>query len=104
MIKQSVFLIVLSVLAGVAVAKPMDAETAAGFKKGATASCIRGVTAQAGKRFTKVQIKSYCECHAAQLAKSLSQEDIEKGQISPQDPRIAAASKACVGRLGPIKK
>ena len=104
MIKQSLLLIALITAAGFASAKPMDAQTAAGFKKGATVSCIKSVTAQTGKRFTATQVKSYCECHAVQLAKSLSQEDIEKGQINPQDPRIAAASKACVSRLGPIKK
>ena len=103
MIKRSLLLMTLTVLAGVAAANPMDAQTAEQFRKGATASCIKSLSSQ-GKKFTATQLKAYCECHASYLSRALSLEDIQRGQIGPQDPRVIAASKACVNRLGPIKQ
>ena len=103
MTKHGLILIGLMALTGVASATPMDAKTADGFRKGATASCIKSLSSQ-GKRFTATQIKSYCGCHASYLSRALSLEDVQRGQIGPQDPRIIAASKACINRLGPIKK
>lgn len=103
MIKRSLLLIALTLLAGAAVAKPMDAKTAEIFKKNAMASCIKSLSTQE-KRFTVTQIKSYCDCHATYLSRVLSLEDVQRGQIGPQDPRIIAAGKVCVNRFGPIKK
>ena len=102
MIKRSLLLMTLTLLASGAMAKPMDAKTAVMFKKDAIASCTRSLSQE--KRFTATQIKSYCECHATYLSKELSLDDLKRGQVGPQDPRIIAASKACINRFGPIKK
>lgn len=103
MIKRSLLLMTLTLLTGAAMAKPMDAKTAEMFKKNAMASCIKSLSSQ-DRKFTATQIRSYCDCHATYLSRVLSLEDVKRGQIGPQDPRIIAAGKVCVNRFGPIKK